>query len=321
MNVSGEIVWKASVCPHDCPSVCALDVEVVGGARIGRIRGAPEQSYTSGVVCAKVARYAERIHHPDRLTQPLMRVGPKGSGQFAPIGWDEALDRVAAGFLAAEQAFGTESIWPYYYAGTMGLVMRDGIERLTHAKRYSRFYGTICVGIAWPGYVAGTGKLIGADPREMAKSDCVVIWGTNAVATQVNVMTHAIRARKKNGAKIVAIDVYETETMRQADLALRLRPGSDGALACAVMHVLFRDGLADRAYLERYTDAPAALEAHLATRSPSWAAAITGLEVAEIEAFAGLVGKTKRTFSALAMASPGSATARSTSMPRSRSLP
>ncbi len=178
----------------------------------------------------------------------------------------------------------------------MGLVMRDGIERLTHAKRYSRFYQTICTGIAWPGYVAGTGRLIGADPREMAKSDCVVIWGTNAVVTQVNVMTHAVRARKERGAKIVAIDIYDTETMRQADLALRLRPGTDGALACAAMHVLFRDGLADRAYLERYTDAPAELEAHLSARDPEWASAITGLDAAQIEEFAALVGRTKRTF-------------------------
>ena len=296
MNAPAEIVRKPSVCPHDCPSVCALDVEVVGESRIGRVRGAPDQTYTAGVVCAKVARYSERIHHPDRLTEPLVRVGPKGSGQFAPIGWDEALDRVAAAFLEAERRFGSESVWPYFYAGTMGLVMRDGIERLTHAKRYSRFYGTICVGIAWPGYVAGTGALVGADPREMEKSDCIVIWGTNAVATQVNVMTHAVRARKARGAKIVAIDIYETETMRQADLALRLRPGTDGALACAVMHVLFRDGLADRDYLTRYTDAPAELEAHLRSRDPNWAAAITGLEVAEIEAFAALVGSTKRTF-------------------------
>ncbi len=296
MNAPAEIVRKPSVCPHDCPSVCALDVEVVGGSRIGRIRGAPDQTYTAGVVCAKVARYSERIHHPDRLTEPLARVGPKGSGQFAPIGWDEALDRVAEAFLDAERRSGSESVWPYFYAGPMGLVMRDGIERLTHAKRYSRFYGTICVGIAWPGYVAGTGALVGADPREMEKSDCIVIWGTNAVATQVNVMTHAVRARKARGAKIVAIDIYETETMRQADLALRLRPGTDGALACAVMHVLFRDGLADRDYLARYTDAPAELEAHLLSRDPNSAAAITGLEVAEIEAFAALVGSTKRTF-------------------------
>jgi anaerobic selenocysteine-containing dehydrogenase len=291
-----EIVRRPSVCPHDCPSVCALDVEVIDGKRIGRVRGAEEQRYTAGVVCAKVARYAERIHHPDRLTRPLMRVGPKGSGQFAPIDWDEALDRVAERFLDAERRFGAESVWPYFYAGTMGLVMRDGIERLTHAKRYSRFFGTICVGIAWPGYLAGTGRIAGADPREMAKSDVVVIWGDNAVATQVNVMTHATRARKERGAKIVVIDIYDTETMRQADLALRLRPGTDGALACAVMHVLFRDGLADRANLARYADAPEALEAHLKTRTPHWASAITGLSVESIEAFAALVGRTKRTF-------------------------
>jgi anaerobic selenocysteine-containing dehydrogenase len=290
------IVLRPSVCPHDCPSTCALDVEVVGGKRIGRVRGAEEQRYTAGVVCAKVARYAERVHHPDRLTQPLKRVGPKGSGQFAPIGWDEALDRVAERFLEAERAYGAESVWPYFYAGTMGLVMRDGVERLTHVKRYSRFFGTICVGAAWPGYVAGAGRVSGVSPSEMAKSDVIVIWGTNAVATQVNLMTHVTRARKERGAKIVVIDIYDTETMRQADLPLRLKPGTDGALACAVMHVLFRDGLADRAYLARYADAPAALEAHLQTRTPQWASAITGLPVEAIEAFAALVGRNKRTF-------------------------
>jgi anaerobic selenocysteine-containing dehydrogenase len=144
--------------------VCALDVEVISERRIGRIHGARDQTYTSGVICAKVARYSERIHHPDRLTQPLRRIGPKGSGQFTSISWDEALDRIAENFLSVERELGPEGVWPYF--GTMGLVMRDGIERLTHTKRYSRFHGTICVGIAWPGYVAGTGRLIGADPRD-----------------------------------------------------------------------------------------------------------------------------------------------------------
>ncbi len=296
MNAPLDIARKPSVCPHDCPSVCALDVEVIGANRIGRVHGAADHPYTQGVVCAKVARYAERIHHPDRLTRPLARVGPKGSGQFAPIGWDEALDRVAESFLKAEREHGAESVWPYFYAGTMGLVMRDGLDRLTHAKRYSRFFGTICVGIAWPGYIAGTGRMSGISPAEMAKSDVVVIWGTNAVATQVNLMTHAMRARKENGATIVAIDIYPTETLRQADLALQLRPGTDGALACAVMHVLFRDGHADRDWMARYADAPEALEAHLEERTPGWASAITGLAVEEIEAFAELVGRHKRTF-------------------------
>jgi anaerobic selenocysteine-containing dehydrogenase len=296
MNASVDIVRRPSVCPHDCPSACALDVEVIGGTRIGRVHGAADQSYTAGVICAKVARYAERIHHKDRLTQPLRRTGPKGSRQFAPISWDDALDIVAENFLRNERAFGTESVWPYHYAGTMGLVMRDGIKRLTHAKRYSGFYSTICINTAWTGFSAGTGRMMGPDPREMAKADCVVIWGTNAVSTQVNVMTHAMRARKERGAKIVVIDIYRNDTMKQADLALCLRPGTDGALACAVMHVLFRDGLADRDYLARYTDAPAELEAHLATRDPDWASAITGLPVEEIEAFAALVGARKRTY-------------------------
>ena len=285
-----------SACPHDCPSTCALDVEVLDGKRIGRVRGAKDNDYTAGVICAKVARYAERIHNPNRLTQPLRRKGEKGGGEWAPIGWEEALDEIAEAFVKAETRLGAETVWPYFYAGTMGLVQRDGINRLRHEKRYSGFYGTICVNMAWTGYIAGAGRIAGADPREMVKADCVVLWGTNAVATQVNAMTHAIRARKERGAKIVAIDIYQNETMKQADLALCLKPGTDGALACALMHILFRDGHADRAYLARYTDAPAELEAHLRAKTPEWAAAITGLSVAEIEDFAKLIGTTKRTF-------------------------
>ncbi len=296
MNALPKITRQTSVCPHDCPSACSLDVEVLDGRSIGRVRGHKEQSYTDGVICAKVARYAERIHHPDRLMHPLKRTGPKGSGQFARISWEEALDLTAEAFNNAEAAFGAESVWPYYYAGTMGLVMRDGINRLRHAKRYSGFYSTICTNPAWTGFIAGTGKLAGVDPREMAKSDVIVIWGTNAVNTQVNVMHHAVKARKNNGAKIVAIDIYRNGTIEQADLGLVLKPGTDGALACAVMHILFRDGHADRDYLNEFTDAPAELEAHVASRTPEWASAITGLSVAEIEAFAALVGRNKRSY-------------------------
>lgn len=287
---------RASACPHDCPSTCALEVEIEPTGRIGRVRGARDNSYTAGVICAKVARYAERANHPDRLLTPLKRTGPKGSGQFAPISWDEALDLVADGLLAAERAHGAQSIWPYYYAGTMGLVMRDGINRLTHAKGYSRFFSTICVNPAWSGYLAGAGRLSGADPREMAQADLITLWGTNAVSTQVNVMTHAIKARKERGARIAVVDVYRTPTMEQADIPLLIRPGTDGALACAVMHVLFRDNHADRAYLDRYARDTAELEAHVASRTPAWAAAITGLPEAEIEAYAALVGATPRAF-------------------------
>lgn len=294
MNAPVTVAYSA--CPHDCPSTCALEVDVLAPDRIGRVRGSKDNSYTDGVICAKVARYAERIHHPDRLTKPMIRTGPKGSGQFREASWDEALDLVAEKFLAIEAEHGAEAIWPYYYAGTMGLVMRDGINRLRHAKGYSRMHGTFCTTMAFTGYIAGTGLLAGVDPREMAKSDCVVIWGTNPVNTQVNVMTHAIKARKERGAKIVAIDVYRNGTIDQADMGLILKPGTDGALACAVMHIAFRDGHADRDYMAKYTDDPAGLEAHLADRTPEWAAEITGLGVEEIEAFAKLVGETPRTF-------------------------
>jgi anaerobic selenocysteine-containing dehydrogenase len=287
---------QPSVCPHDCPSTCALEVEVLAPDRIGAVRGAAANSYTAGVICAKVARYAERVHHPDRLTHPLLRTGPKGSGQFRRIGWDEALDRVAEAFQTATLRHGSEAVWPYYYAGTMGLVQRDGINRLRHAMRYSRQGTTICSTICDAGWRAGVGRVTGPDPREMAESDLIVMWGGNPVATQVNVMTHLSRARKQRGARFVVIDPYRTGTAAVADTHLMLRPGTDGALACAVMHVAFRDGFADRAYMARYADDPAALEAHLATRTPEWAAAITGLTVAEIEDFARLYGSTRRSY-------------------------
>ncbi len=285
-----------SVCPHDCPSVCALDVDILADGTVGRVRGAKDDPYTAGVICEKVARYAERIHHPERLTHPMRRTGPKGAGQWQRISWDEALDEIAARFLEIEAQHGPEAIWPYFYAGTMGHVHRDGIERLRAVRGYSHQYDTICTGLAWPGYIAGTGLLGGVNPEQMAESDCVVIWGTNAVHTQVNVMTHAMRARKTRAAKIVVVDIYRNATMEQADLGLVLRPGTDGALAVATMHVLLRDGLADRAYMAEFTDFSPEFEAHLATRTPEWAAEITGLTVPEIETFAHLIGKTPKTF-------------------------
>lgn len=297
MNIASPIRTTGhTVCPHDCPSACALNVDLEADGRIGRVRGSPDNTYTAGVICAKVARYAERLYHPDRLLTPKRRKGAKGEGVWQEISWDEALDEIADAFVKAEAAHGSEAIWPYFYAGTMGQVQRDSIERLRHAKRYSGFFGSICTNMAWTGYVMGTGALRGPDPREIAKADCVVIWGTNAVATQVNVMTHVARARKTRGATLVTIDPYRNGTAEVSDRHLMLRPGTDGALACAVMHVLFKEGMADRAYLARYAQDTAALEAHLESRTPEWAAAITGLSVDEIVGFARLYGSTPRSY-------------------------
>ena len=285
-----------SVCPHDCTSTCALEVERIDARTIGRVRGSHRNTYTRGVICEKVGRYAERVHHPDRLRHPLRRVGPKGAGRFERVSWDEALDLVAESFIRRAARLGLETVWPYYYAGTMGLVQRDGINRLAHAMGYSRYYSTICVTLSDTGWAAGVGAKRGVDLREIDEhSDLVVIWGGNPVNTQVNVMSHAMAA-KRRGATLVVVDPYRTGTAEKADLHLAPRPGTDGALACAIMHVLFAEGLADWDYLRAYTDCPDELAAHVADRGPEWAAAITGLPAAGIADFARLYGRTKKSF-------------------------
>ena len=238
-----------------------------------------------------------RAHSSPRpALHPLRRAGGKGGGRWQRLSWDDALGEAADAFLRAEERYGPETVWPYYYAGTMGLVQRDGINRLRHVKKYSRQHFTICTSLSWAGYIAGTGALWGTDPREMAQSDLIVVWGGNPVNTQVNVMTHIAAARKKRGAKLAVVDVYNTGTMSQADFPFLIRPGTDGALACALMHVLFRDGFADWEYLNRFTDAPQELESHLQSKTPEWASAITGLPAADIERFAHAIGSTKRTY-------------------------
>ena len=162
MNIRPNIKTGISVCPHDCPSTCALEVELLDANTIGRVRGSKENSYTLGVICEKVARYAERIHHPDRLLHPLKRKGPKGAGEWQQLSWEDAMAETAQAFLKAEAEYGAQSVWPYYYAGTMGLVMRDGINRLRHAKKYSGMYDTFCVALSWPGYLAGCGRVAGS---------------------------------------------------------------------------------------------------------------------------------------------------------------
>ncbi len=290
--------FAASVCPHDCPSTCALEVERLDPSTIGRVRGRKDHPYTAGVVCAKVGRYAERQHHPLRLRTPLRRVGDKGEGigAFVPVAWDEALDHVAEAFARAVQRHGSETVWPHFYAGTMGLVQRDGINRLRHVLRYSRQHSTICNVLADAGWLAGAGVKRGVDAREVPLSDLVVMWGGNPVATQVNLMTHITRARKERDAPFIVIDPYRTPTAEAADIHLAPRPGTDGALACAVMHVLFKEGYADRTYLAKYTAGADKLEAHLQSRDPNWASEITGLDPAAIVDFARLYGRTRRSY-------------------------
>lgn len=285
-----------SACPHDCPSTCALEVERLDAHTIGKVRGAADNDYTRGVVCAKVAAYRERVHHPDRLGKPLKRIGPKGEGRFAEISWDEALDEVVDNFQRVAAADGQQAVWPYDFAGTMGLLQRDGILRLRHAMGYSGMDPTICTPLSYNGWAAGCGRISGTDPREVIESDLIIIWGGNPVTTQVNFMTHVAGARKARGTKVVVVDVYRTPTAEAADQFIAVRPGTDAALACAMMHVLFKEGFADRQYLAEFTDFPADLEDHLEARDPAWASAICGVPEADIVALARLYGSTKKSY-------------------------
>lgn len=293
---------QRSVCPHDCPSVCALDIEVLNETTIGRVYGVKDHSYTQGVICAKVSRYAERVHHPDRLMVPLKRVTSKQATrdgkptEFEPISWEEALDTITEKFKGISEKHGSEAIWPYHYAGTMGLVQRDGLDRFRRALGTSRQHSTFCTALSDAGFKAGTGLKQGSDARLMIKSDLIVVWGGNPVSTQVNVMNHVSQAKRFNDAKFVVVDPYRTKTADKADMHLMLRPGTDGALACAVMHVLFEENFADHDYMARFTDRPDDFREHLKTRTPEWASAITGLTVEEIVAFARLYGQSKKSF-------------------------
>ena len=285
-----------TACPHDCPSSCALEVELLSNSKIGRVRGSKTLPFTAGTICEKVSRYAERVHNPKRLKYPMRRVGRKGEGKFVRIDWAEAIDSISNAFSEAKSSFGAEAIWPYHSGGTMGVVQRYGMVRLARTLGYSDIKNTICVTPAASGWQAGVGAQRGVDPMEINEADLIIVWGGNPVHTNINLMSHIQKARKKRGAKLVVIDVYHTATMAVADVGLILKPGTDGALACAIMQVLLKEKLADNDYLSKFTDFDDEVFSHIRKKTPAWAASITGLTEKEIVSFARLFGSKKRAF-------------------------
>ncbi|MBF0270945.1 MAG: molybdopterin-dependent oxidoreductase [Magnetococcales bacterium] len=282
-----------SVCPLDCPGTCALKVTIDQG-RLQAIDGHPDHPLTRGVICGKVSRY-QAIQDGPRILDPMLRVGPKGVADFKKISWDEALDRIGERLLSIMDNPGPEAVLPFSYGGTMGVIQRRAYARLTTRAGFSGLDGNICYAIGWAGWRAGVGLALGPDPTEMAASDLPILWGINAAATHISLMSHIKQARRQ-GARLVVVDPYRNQTARLADLHLALRPGTDGALAVAVMQVLLEEGLADRDYLQRHTDFDSALEDHLALRSPEWAAPITGLDPGLIREFARMYGRARAPF-------------------------
>src|SRR5882672_393282 len=283
-----------SVCPHDCPSCCSLVVTVEAG-RLTSVTGNAEHPFTRGVICGKVREYAERVHSPLRVLTPLRRVGPKGAGEFAPISWDDAIDTIAARWRAIIASAGGEAILPFSYAGSMGQVQYFAGHPLFHALGASRLERSICTSTAYAGWRATVGAVTGNDSEQMVGAELVILWGVNASYSTINVMTLVKQARAR-GAYVVAIDPYRTPTAQQADEHLMVRPGTDGALALAVMHVLVAEDRVDREYLARATVGFEPLARHVKDWPPERVASITGLPSETIVAFARRYGATRASF-------------------------
>ena len=284
MNTPDQAHIVKGACPHDCPDTCALQVTVQGG-RVIRVAGDPEHPPTHGALCTKVSRYAERTYHGERVLQPLRRVGPKGSGRFEPIGWDEALDTIATR-LKAIAARDPQAILPYSYAGTMGLVQGDGMAaRFFHRLGASRLDRTICANAGGEALVATYGAKVGMHVEHYAESRLILIWGSNSITSNLHFWTFAQQA-KRNGARLVCIDPRRSETADKCHQHIALRPGTDGALALGLMHELVAHGWLDDDYIARHVEGWPALRERALQWPPERVAATCGITADEVRQLA-----------------------------------
>jgi len=282
-----ETVVRAA-CPHDCPDTCAMLVTVreEAGRRVAvKIVGDPTHPTTDGSLCTKVSRYLERTYHPDRLLHPLKRVGRKGEGRFERVSWDTALTEIAAR-LSAIAAVDAQRIVPYSYAGTMGMVQGEAMAlRFFHQLGASFLDRTICATAGAEALQYTLGTRDGTDIEQFQNARLIVFWGANAIASNLHLWTRA-QAAKRNGAKLVAIDPYRSLTAEKCHQHIALLPGTDGAFALGVMHVLIREGWLDRDYIERHTLGFDALAERARTFDPQRVARLCGIDASEVEGFA-----------------------------------
>ena len=269
----------------------------VENGRAVRVSGDPDHPVTQGFLCAKVNRYIERTYHDDRLRTPMRRIGAKGSGRFAPITWDEALDEIATRLRdIASSSDGPQAILPYSYAGTMGLVQGSSMDhRFFHLLGASKLDRTICSMAGTIGMRMTVGANVGADGEGVPQSDLVLLWGTNTLTANPHLWPFILKARER-GAPIICIDPIRTRTAMQCDEWLPIRPGADAALALGMMHVIFAQGLEDREYLEEYTLGHEAMRERAAEWTTSRTAAVTGLPEATIVSLAERFGRAKAAF-------------------------
>ena len=271
-----------SVCALDCPDACSLLIDIDENGHGSRLRGDPAHPVTRGFLCGKVARYLEHEYSPDRLLHPLRRVGKKGEGRFARISWDEALGEIAERLHAASSEFGSESILPYSYAGTMGVLNFGGMDRrYFHRLGASRLDRTICSTAGMVGMNDAVGFRYGTEPEQFRNAKLIIAWGANILGTNVHLWPFIVEARR-NGAKFYTIDPHQNRTGKLSDRHYAIHPGTDAALALAMMHVITRDGLEDRDYVGRHTLGFSDLKERVREWTPDLAAQLTGIPAQDI---------------------------------------
>ncbi len=288
--MSAELVRTA--CPHDCPDTCAMLVTVEDGVAT-KIQGDRTMPFTDGTLCTKVSYYLERTYAPDRLRFPLKRTGKKGKGEFRRISWDEALDEIAARLkaIAAENA---ESILPCSYAGTMGMVQYSSMDRrFFHRLGATRLDRTLCSTAGKHGLKATLGGSVGMDPERFDEARLILLWGANPVVSNLHLWSR-VQEAKRRGAEVVAIDPYRSLSAEKCTRHIALLPGTDGALALGMMHVLIAEDLIDHDYVARYTLGYEALKKRvLEASSPEWAAGVCGIGRDEVVRLARDYGRTR----------------------------
>ena len=290
---SPDVRVVRAACPHDCPDTCALQVTVQQGRAV-RIQGDPDHPTTHGALCTKVSRYAERSYHPERVLTPLKRSGPKGSGRFEPVGWDEALDAIAARLraIAARGPDAAQAILPYSYAGTMGYVQSASMDRrFFNRLGASLLDRTICASAGGEALAATYGGKVGMHLEFFAESRLVLIWGSNPITSSVHFWTFAQQA-KRAGARLICIDPRRTDTADKCHQHIALLPGTDGALALGVMHELIEHDWLDHDYIERHVDGWPALRERALQWPPERAAVVCGITAEEVRGLARDYGNT-----------------------------
>jgi anaerobic selenocysteine-containing dehydrogenase len=285
---------RKTVCPHDCPDTCSILATVEDG-RVVACDGDPDHPFTQGGLCHKVHRYPERIYSPLRILHPMRRVGAKGEGRFVRISWEEALQEIVARLQAIAREFGGEAILPFSYGGSLGLVQRKAGHPFFHRLGASRLKRNICDTAAEEAWQATYGVKIGTDLEAIETSDLVILWGINAVHTNLHGL-HFVKRARRSGARLVVIDPYRNRTAKLADLHLAPRPSTDAALALGIAHVLIRDGLIDRDYIAARTSGFEAYREEAARFPPERAAEITGIGAHAIRELAQAYGRARAPF-------------------------